>query len=791
MLNNWYIALAIFILGFGFLVFIHELGHFLVAKFVGIRCSQFAVCFGQAVLSWRKGLGLRVGSTETAYREKALAYLRSDAAGELRLAPDKEPTDFQIMQAADRLGLGETEYRLNWIPLGGYVKMVGQEDLDPNARSQDPRAFNNKSVGARLAVISAGVIMNVISGLIFFIVAFMIGVLFSSPTLGLPNFGWPTATTYASGHDGDPAYFGLQPGDTIVAINDKPVHDMLDIQMDTALAPEGAVLTYAVQRPGVDQPLKFDVTPVYNTKSGMLRSGVIGTGTPTLDIAAVDKKFTPTLEAAGVKKGMVITAVNGKPVQTYAEFHRLFVDNPTQPKIVRFSDTPGLPNSDSPAIATYARGHDGDPNYFGLQPGDTIVAINDKPVHDMLDIQMDTALAPEGAVLTYAVQRPGVDQLLKFDVTPVSSSAGAAEASGKNTSGIEVTLTPGPPTLNRATPEQAYNLLGLAAATQMEPGLNEDGEVDDSQPAARAGVQKGDVIRSLADVDWPSLDQVSEIVKANADGVALVVLRNGEEIDLGTIVPEKGKIGVGLNSAGETNIISRTIPGTAAALLDLPPGSRLVAVENQPVRNWTEIQLALKKHVASFAAGDKVKPVTLTFQLNIVNAKPESFGVAVAPLDAALIRQSTWNDSRELVLLEKKVEIYSENPVQAAWLGVKKTNQFMVQTYMTLLRLFQGSVAASNLQGPLGIVKTGTTFTQNGWGYLLFFLGLLSVNLAVLNFLPIPIVDGGHAVFLIYEKITGTPPGEKFQTVAMILGLVLLGGLFIFVTYHDVMRMMG
>ena len=122
----------------------------------------------------------------------------------------------------------------------------------------------------------------------------------------------------------------------------------------------GAVLTYAVQRPGVDQPLKFDVTPVYNTKSGMLRSGVIGTGTPTLDIAAVDKKFTPTLEAAGVKKGMVITAVNGKPVQTYAEFHRLFVDNPTQPKIVRFSDPPGLPNSDSPAIATYARGHDGD-----------------------------------------------------------------------------------------------------------------------------------------------------------------------------------------------------------------------------------------------------------------------------------------------------------------------------------------------------------------------------------------------------------------------------------------------
>ena len=65
--------------------------------------------------------------------------------------------------------------------------------------------------------------------------------------------------------------------------------------------------------------------------------------------------------------------------------------------------------------------------FHRFQPGDTIVAINDKPVHDMLDIQMDTALAPEGAVLTYAVQRPGVDQLLKFDVTRKESLSGSAK----------------------------------------------------------------------------------------------------------------------------------------------------------------------------------------------------------------------------------------------------------------------------------------------------------------------------------------------------------------------------
>ena len=60
------------------------------------------------------------------------------------------------------LGLGETEYRLNWIPLGGYVKMLGQDDLRPGVTAEDPRAYNKKSVGARMIIVSAGVVMNVI-----------------------------------------------------------------------------------------------------------------------------------------------------------------------------------------------------------------------------------------------------------------------------------------------------------------------------------------------------------------------------------------------------------------------------------------------------------------------------------------------------------------------------------------------------------------------------------------------------------------------------------------------------
>ncbi len=132
-------------IGFGFVVFWHELGHFLAAKWAGVKVEQFAVGFGQALLSWRKGIGFRYGSTQKEFRKRIEGHL--GAAGEERQkessqpdeAADDGPTDLHVARAAAELNLGETEYRLNWIPLGGYVKMLGQDDLKPNADADDPR----------------------------------------------------------------------------------------------------------------------------------------------------------------------------------------------------------------------------------------------------------------------------------------------------------------------------------------------------------------------------------------------------------------------------------------------------------------------------------------------------------------------------------------------------------------------------------------------------------------------------------------------------------------------------
>src|SRR6266566_1990263 len=163
------LAIAGLVFGFGFVVFFHELGHFLAAKWVGIKVEQFAVGFGHALLAFRKGLGWRVGSTTKEYEERVKQHLLEKG----QRATDLSHTQFSAVAA--ELGLGETEYRLNWMPLGGYVKMLGQDDLNPNAQSDDPRAYNRKSIGARMFVVSAGVIMNIILAAIFFMIVFLMG----------------------------------------------------------------------------------------------------------------------------------------------------------------------------------------------------------------------------------------------------------------------------------------------------------------------------------------------------------------------------------------------------------------------------------------------------------------------------------------------------------------------------------------------------------------------------------------------------------------------------------------
>ncbi|MCA9289417.1 MAG: site-2 protease family protein, partial [Phycisphaerales bacterium] len=115
----------------------------------------------------------------------------------------------------------------------------------------------------------------------------------------------------------------------------------------------------------------------------------------------------------------------------------------------------------------------------------------------------------------------------------------------------------------------------------------------------------------------------------------------------------------------------------------------------------------------------------------------------------------------------------------------------MMSTYLTLLRLFQGTVRVEHLKGPVGITHMGTIIADRGPIWLMFFFALVSVNLAVINFLPLPIVDGGQFLMIVYEWVRGKPVPVGLQNAMTLAGLLLIGSVFVIVTFNDVARLLG
>jgi regulator of sigma E protease len=95
------------------------------------------------------------------------------------------------------------------------------------------------------------------------------------------------------------------------------------------------------------------------------------------------------------------------------------------------------------------------------------------------------------------------------------------------------------------------------------------------------------------------------------------------------------------------------------------------------------------------------------------------------------------------------------------------------------------------MSGPLGIINLGGQIAQSSTVKFLFFLAMISANLAVINFLPLPIVDGGLMVFLLIEKIKGSPVSLRVQVATQMIGIFLIVSLFLLVTYNDAVRLWG
>jgi regulator of sigma E protease len=665
------------VLGLGFVIFVHELGHFLLAKWNGVKVEVFALGFGPIVWGFRRG---------------------------------------------------ETLYGIAALPLGGYVKMLGEgESSEDPEKAADPRSYSNQPVGARMAIISAGVIMNLIFGLICFVVVYLRGGKLETPA----TLGGVVA--------GQPAYeAGLRIGDEVIAVDGQPEVDFLDLKRIVALSGAGQKIRLTIRRPGVDQPFVIAVEPKREATDEQPSIGILPVNDLTLTedappfLAPPGMVPAPEANDAGFLGGDRIVAVGPvgqapTPVADIFALDRLLAKSSREPLAVVVERkgkntaraTVTLPPvhfvdfgfrltaepvssiaPDTPAVKA------------GFEKGDRIITVDGIPLNGNADF--DPMYLPTycydhaGQVVTFEVERPGPNgksETLTLQAIP-NDSPPWTEVAIRRTEPLEVP--------------------GLGLAYPISPRI---AAVKDGSPAAKAGLKPGQVIRSLT--LWFKVTQKPEKKWWFWGKEAQPPDKKPEELKF--LDPEE---------TYGWPFAFRWIQDPARMSLTAPERAVTLAIEGLD------------------------DPIRLTPEL-----APNWF--------------HPWRGFR-LEPLERPMPPLGLG--SAFQRGARETWDNITAVYFLIRGLIQKRVGTKNVGGPILIATLAYSAASLGLTTFLYFLGMLSVNLAVINFLPIGPLDGGQMLLLLAEKVRGRPLPESAQAPFVWLGVFFLLCLMILVFYQDIRR---
>jgi regulator of sigma E protease len=315
------------------------------------------------------------------------------------------------------------------------------------------------------------------------------------------------------------------------------------------------------------------------------------------------------------------------------------------------------------------------------------------------------------------------------------------------------------------------------------------GRVAEDSPAAAAKLASGDTVTTVDGrpiAFWEELYRA--IMASQGRPLKLTVVHDGTTRDV-EITPRKTTVrdpifkeqreewdlGIGPQLTPQIGAVS---PGSPAEKADLRPGDVVIGVAGQPVFTPDELTQAIQKRggqTFEILVQRENKPVPVNVTATTVKEKsPTGQDVEIGRIGVGIVM--------------KAVRYERYNPVAAVGFGVAKTWDMTELTAKGLWKLVTLQLPLSNLGGPIQIAAEGERQRREGLPSLALFTAVISVNLAVLNLLPVPMLDGGHLLFFVIEGILGRPVSLKKREAAQQLGLVLLLLLMVFAIYNDLVR---
>jgi regulator of sigma E protease len=526
-----------FVIALGVLVTLHELGHFLAAKWCGVRVLKFSIGFGNPI-----GFG-----------RFRLRWLR-----------------------------GGTEYVVAWIPLGGFVKMLGEnpgEEESPAALADRKHSLPAQPLWKKLTIVLAGPFVNLALPVVYFAALLWIGVPQKEPVIGSVEAGSPAARA------------DLRAGDRLLAVNGREIESWQDVER-TIVEQPGARLAWTVERDGarVERSIQAEARPGLDELLLPGEVGWIGIQHERQEARVVVSDATSPAAQAGLRSGDLVTSVAGRAVADWSELDEALAAAPAQP----------------------------------------------------------VAIAVQRGEQKLALTLPAGSDLAALGVTPLAFSVES---------------------------------------------------VSDGTPAARAGLEPGDVILAFDGQPVGSFQTFYATVRASEGRALQLEYARGGEIHSVAIAPARVK--------GEAH------------------------------------------------EGEK-----------------EVWRIGIAPRPA----------QTPGVVAERRVR----NPLESIPLAVGMTVNVTQQILESLRRVVVGRISLDNIGGPIAIASQSKQAWELGLGAFVSMIVFLSINLGVLNLLPIPVLDGGQAVMFTLEAALrerfSVRARELAQTVGLALLLMLMGVAF----YNDI-----
>ena len=730
---GWFYLLAA--LGFGFVIFIHELGHFLFAKWAGVRVERFSIGFGPMIF---------------------------------------------------KKTVGETEYAISLLPLGGYVKLLGQEDVPADISEEvrhDPRSYLAVSGWWQALILLGGVLFNLISSYVILLGLAWHGMPVMAPVVG--DVKPEIEDARGKPHPSPAVQLGLHRGDRILTFNGQKLRSWEDLQMAVVTAGREAVtVSVARQEPGGERTVlelpsaghQVMVTPDYH--SGRPSLGIeppLGWRIDKVGDAATGKP------AEGIRPGDRITGLNGTAFSEGMTGQQ--ITDLLRPLLGQNITLTLDPGARTVALRYAGDEANGDLAYAwpvrieqvvagspaergGLKPGDLPLTVDGHEVGGSSHFLALTRKAlNEGRDFTVTVQRDGEEKTMTLHGGEIHGHLLVGALLTSIASGY-LPLIPKAYDGTASPLTEAKLQVGDAIVGRSEPRAGETHVLlqvvsggsahtvalsDDDYLVFKKTIPVSPLYRMIGGAPVPSLQ---------TQLIGMRVENTGAD---GQGYPDKGMIHLGDRDGVKrsVNLGGLSKAGAEALLNGLRPGDWITAV----------VTLPSNEHALEVVRGAGAAPHQVTVTPHDVGTTME-LGVEMRPY--------VLHDWSEAFAIAN----------DAAYTMVVKTLQIIPRFFRSTE---EGGIDANkSLTGPIGIFSALKGSAERfGFDSYLNLLALIGLNLFLVNLLPIPITDGGQLLFLALESLIRRPLPVAARSVATYIGLAMVMSLMLYVIGLDILRHLG